>query len=91
MRELWERQLFGRLLQQIREKGLDSERFFDLMDINGDNQLSTTEFRNGLYGLKIILNNQDLHNLFAIFDKDRSATITISELKDTLHFYQQLI
>jgi hypothetical protein len=48
MREIWEKQLFSKLIHQIKEKGLDNPRFFDLLDVNDDNNLSTSEFREGL-------------------------------------------
>ena len=64
MREYWEHQLFAKLLGQIQNKGLDNDRFFDLLDLNNDGQLSSIEFRNGLHALKIVINNKDLNNLF---------------------------
>ncbi len=91
MRELWETQLFQKLLNQIQQKGIDNGRFFDLMDVNSDCSLSTIEFKNGLTALKIILNNKDLNNLFVIFDKDSNGSISLEEMKGTLDYYAKLL
>lgn len=88
MRELWEKQLFSKILGQIQKRGLDIERFFDLIDQNDDKQISTNEFRMGLQSIKVILNQKDFNNLFYIFDKNKDGSINIDEMREVLQFYE---
>ena len=59
------------------------------MDKDGNKEVSTTEFKEGLQNLKIILNQKDINNIFIIFDSDKSNSISLEEMKDTLEQFRE--
>lgn len=89
LREIWEKELFKRVLRAIKAKNLSIERLFSLIDVDNDEQVTPEELRTGLESLKIILNPRDFANMFKIFDKDGSARISIDEMRSTLDYYEK--
>lgn len=59
------------------------------MDTDGSGQVSSAEMRVGLANLKITLNQKDFNNIFCIFDKDKSDSISLEEMKSTLTEFEQ--
>lgn len=51
-----EDRLFKKILDCLKAKNLEIEEFFNLLDKDGNKEVSTAEFKEGLYNLKIILN-----------------------------------
>lgn len=80
MREMWEKQLFKRLLKIINSNNLTIERFFDLIDVDSSATVTMSEFKEGLEALRIVLNKSDLISIFTIFDKNHDGTISLDEM-----------
>ena len=89
LREIWEKELFKRVLRAIKSKNLTIERLFSLIDVDNDEQVTPEELRMGLESLKIILNPRDFANMFKFFDKDGSARISLDEMRSTLDYYEK--
>lgn len=76
--------LFYRLSCKFKENSLGIEHAFEYLDINHDGSVSFAEFSEGVDGLKINLNREDKHALFAVLDADHNGSILLYELKDIL-------
>ncbi|KRW98287.1 hypothetical protein PPERSA_01725 [Pseudocohnilembus persalinus] len=86
-RQVAEERLFQKILDAFASKKKTVEQVFNELDIDGNGELSLTEFRKGLESLKIILSPKDLNNIFCIFDKDKSNSISLLEMKQELADY----
>lgn len=76
--------LFTRLLKKFNSNSLGIERAFAYLDINQDGQVTFPEFSEGCEKLKIDLNREDRHALFAVLDSDHNGLINLYELKTKL-------
>lgn len=90
MREMWEKQLFKRLLRIISQNNLTIERFFDLIDVDSSTSVTMSELKEGLEALRIVINKSDLNSIFTVFDKNHDGTISLEEMQNTLQYYAKL-
>ncbi|OMJ82264.1 hypothetical protein SteCoe_17043 [Stentor coeruleus] len=82
--EALKNELFYRLSCKFKENSLGIEHAFEYLDINHDGIVSFAEFSEGVDGLKINLNREDKHALFAVLDADHNGSILLLELKEML-------
>jgi ankyrin repeat protein len=78
--------LFTKLLEKFQENSLGVERAFDYLDINHDGSITFPEFSEAADSLKINLNREDKHALFAALDSDHNGFINLLELKEKLDY-----
>ncbi len=59
-----------------------------MIDVDSSGFLTPEEFRNGLEGLKIILNPRDFWTLFDTFDVDKDGFLDLDEIRNTLNKFE---
>ena len=57
------------------------DKFFTVMDKDGNGTIEATELRKGLENHNIFMNQNDWSNLFNLLDSDRSGEIDLEELR----------
>lgn len=62
-------------------KNLTIDKFFALVDKDGNGTIEATELRKGLEDYNIFMNQNDWSNLFNLLDADKSGEIDLNELK----------
>jgi Ca2+-binding EF-hand superfamily protein len=60
------------------------EKFFSVMDRDGNGTVEASELRKGLESYNIFMNQNDWSNLFNLLDSDNSGEIDLNELKTLL-------
>jgi Ca2+-binding EF-hand superfamily protein len=72
-----------KLRAQLRARGakgiIGLARKFRIMDDDGSKSLSMSEFKKGVRECALVLSELELHELFSLFDRDRSGTIDYDE------------
>ncbi|KAL4487131.1 hypothetical protein ABPG72_001583 [Tetrahymena utriculariae] len=86
-RQIWEEQLFKKVIDAINSKKIPLDKFFEFLDTDGSGEISPSEMRERFETLKIILNQKDFNSFYCIFDKEKVGSISIQELKSTLENY----
>ncbi|EAR84800.2 EF hand protein (macronuclear) [Tetrahymena thermophila SB210] len=86
-RQIWEEQLFKKVIDSINSKKIPLEKFFEFLDTDGSGEISPSEMRERFEALKITLNQKDFNSFYCIFDKEKVGSISIQELKSTLENY----
>ena len=76
--------LFIKILESFFDKNLTVDMAFDYLDVNHDGVVNFAEFSEGIDNLKINLNREDKHGVFAVFDTNHNGTISLDELKSKL-------
>lgn len=71
--------LFTKLKAKFRGKPL--EDLFEMMDINRDGTIHFAEFAEACNMLKLNINREDRHSVFAVLDEDHSGSISLDELR----------
>ena len=62
-------------------RNLSIEKFFELVDRDGNGTIEASELRKGLENYNIFMNQNDWSNLFNLLDADKSGEIDLNELK----------
>ena len=68
----------------ITSSNLSIEKFFSIIDKDGNGTIEANELRKGLENYNIYMNHNDWCNLFNLLDSDKSGEIDLSELKALL-------
>jgi len=83
-------QHFASVLQQCEALGVSQTQAFQLMDKNGDNELSKDELRAGLSDLKVQISEEDLQGLVTAMDIDGSGRVSLQEFRECLTLQMRL-
>jgi Ca2+-binding EF-hand superfamily protein len=76
-------ELISKLFTKLKAKfsGKPLEDLFEMMDINRDGTINFSELADACNMLKLNINREDRHAIFAVLDEDHSGSISLEELK----------
>jgi Ca2+-binding EF-hand superfamily protein len=81
---MWEKKLIRKIKEIITSSSLTIDKFFSIMDKDGNGTIEANELRKGLESYNIYMNHNDWCNLFNLLDSDKSGEIDLNELKALL-------
>ena len=81
---MWEKKLLRKIKKIILENGISLEKFFTIMDKDGNGTIEASELRRGLEEHNIFMNQSDWSNLFNLLDSDKSGEIDLKEMQTLL-------
>ena len=76
--------LFQNISNKFKENSFEISRAFEYLDVNRDGVLTFAEFSEGVDGLKLNINREEKHAVFAALDADHNGTISLHELQERL-------
>lgn len=74
---MWQKKLIRKIKTIILENGIKIDKFFELMDTNGNGSIQASQLRKGLEQYNIFMNQTDWSNLFNLLDSDNSGEIDL--------------
>ena len=78
---MWEKKLIRKIKGIILSKNLTIQKFFSVVDKDGNGTIEASELRKGLEEYNIFMNQNDWSNLFNLLDSDKSGEIDLNQLK----------
>lgn len=83
-KENLENSLFAKLIETFEKNSMTIDQAFDYLDVNDDGKINFQELSEVCETLRLNLNREDRHSLFAVLDSDHSGEISLEELKGRL-------